>query len=78
MQWCIEQLPEICNTILDPFMGTGTTGVACVKQGRKFIGIEIEPKYFDTACKRIENAYRQPDMLIEARVLPEQLSLGDA
>lgn len=47
-------------TILDPFMGSGTTGVACAKLGRKFIGIELEPKYFDIACKRIDEAYRQP------------------
>ena len=53
------------ETILDPFMGSGTTGVACAKMGRKFIGIEIEPKYFDIACKRIEKAYAQPDMFIE-------------
>jgi site-specific DNA-methyltransferase (adenine-specific) len=54
------------GTILDPFMGSGTTGVACVKLGRKFIGIEIEPKYFDIACKRIEKAYAQPDFFVEA------------
>lgn len=52
------------ETILDPFMGSGTTGVACAKLGRKFIGIEIEPKYFDIACKRIEDAYKQLDMFI--------------
>ena len=51
--------------ILDPFMGSGTTGVACARLGRKFIGIEIEPKYFDIACKRIEEAYRQGDFFIE-------------
>ena len=50
---------------VDPFMGSGTTGVACAKLGRKFIGIELEPKYFDIACKRIEQAYDQPDMFIE-------------
>lgn len=53
------------DTILDPFMGSGTTGVACAKLGRKFIGIEIEPKYFDIACRRIEEAYKQPDLFIE-------------
>lgn len=53
------------ETILDPFMGSGTTGVACVKLGRKFIGIEIEPKYFEIACKRIQAAYDQPDIFIE-------------
>lgn len=47
------------QSILDPFMGGGTTGVACANLGRKFIGIEIEPKYFDIACERITNAYRQ-------------------
>ena len=51
--------------VLDPFMGSGTTGVACAKIGRKFIGIELEEKYFDIACKRIEEAYQQPDMFVE-------------
>lgn len=65
MRWCIGRLPT-ARTILDPFMGSGTTGVACVKLGRKFFGIELEPKYFDIACKRIEDAYKQPDLFIEA------------
>ena len=47
------------KNILDPFMGSGTTGVACVKLGRKFIGIEIEPTYFDIAVKRIEQAFEE-------------------
>jgi site-specific DNA-methyltransferase (adenine-specific)/modification methylase len=59
MAWCLQQLPESASTILDPFMGSGTTGVACAQLGRKFIGIEIEPKYFDIACRRIEQAYAQ-------------------
>ncbi|NIR49992.1 site-specific DNA-methyltransferase [candidate division KSB1 bacterium] len=63
------------ETILDPFMGSGTTGVACVKLGRKFIGIEIEEKYFDIACKRIEEAYKQPDMFIEETKKAEQVGL---
>jgi len=53
MRWCIEHLPKDCLTILDPFMGSGTTGVACAKMGRSFIGIEREPSYFEIACKRI-------------------------
>ncbi len=53
------------GTVLDPFMGSGTTGVACAKLGRKFVGVEIEPKYFDLACKRIRKAYDQPDFFIE-------------
>jgi hypothetical protein len=47
------------GSVLDPFMGSGTTGVACAQLGRKFIGIEIEPRYFDIACRRIEQAYAQ-------------------
>jgi len=63
------------GTVLDPFMGSGTTGVACVKLGRKFIGIELDEKYFDIACKRIEEAYLQPDMFIEPPKKPVQESL---
>lgn len=59
MQWAIEKCKNNPQTILDPFMGSGTTGVACANMGRKFTGIEREPKYFDIACKRIEDAYRQ-------------------
>jgi len=62
MEWCLGFVRG--ETVLDPFMGSGTTGVACAKLGRKFIGIEIEPKYFDIACKRIEQAYAQPDLFI--------------
>jgi DNA modification methylase len=61
----VRDYTERGQTILDPFMGSGTTGVAAVKLGRKFIGIEIEPKYFDIACKRIQAALDAPDMFIE-------------
>ncbi len=64
MKWCLGFVAD-AKTILDPFMGSGTTGVAAVKLGRKFIGIEIEPKYFDIACRRISEALKQPDMFIE-------------
>lgn len=63
MSWCITHL-QSNRTILDPFMGSGTTGVACVKAGRSFIGIEREPSYFDIACERIQKAYDQPDMFV--------------
>lgn len=63
MKWCIEQAAVPPNgTILDAFMGSGTTGVAAVQMGRRFIGIEREPKYFDIACRRIEDAQRMSDM----------------
>lgn len=64
MKWAISHVPEPAETILDPFMGSGTTGVAAAQMGRKFIGIEREPKYFDIACRRIEDAQRQGDMFI--------------
>jgi len=62
MHWCVEQAgnPE---TILDPFMGSGTTGVACVQLGRKFTGIERERKYFDIACERISRAQAQGQLI---------------
>ena len=71
MQWCLGFLPN-AETILDPFMGSGTTLVACAKLGRKGIGIEIDPDYFDIACKRVEEAYRQPDLFVESPKKPEQ------
>lgn len=58
MEWCISQAGEV-STVFDPFMGSGTTGVACANLGRKFIGVEREPRYFDIACQRIEAAYAQ-------------------
>lgn len=64
-RWCIEYLPY-CHLIMDPFMGSGSTGVACMNIGRKFIGIEIEPKYFDIACKRIDMAERQGKLFTDA------------
>ena len=62
---CIRAVSNPDDTVLDPFMGSGTTGVACVNLGRQFIGIEIEPRYFDIACRRIEEAYRQPSLFAE-------------
>ena len=58
MEWSLGFAPE-AQTVCDPFMGSGTTGVACMNLGRSFIGIEREPKYFDIACRRIEDAQRQ-------------------
>lgn len=60
------------ETILDPFMGSGTTGVACAKLGRSFVGIEIDEGYFEIACKRIRDAYAQPDMFVERPKPPTQ------
>lgn len=63
MRWCILMVPATLP-VLDPFMGSGTTGVAAVRLGRRFTGIEIDPGYFDIACRRIEAALKQPDLFI--------------
>ena len=73
MKWVIDLCPK-ADSILDPFMGSGTTGVASIQLGRKFIGIEKEPKYFDIACERIENAQRQ-DTLFEKQPKPVPVPL---
>lgn len=74
MTWCIEQVgnPEL---ICDPYMGSGTTGVAAMQLGRKFIGIEREPKYFEIACKRIEAAYAQGKLFAPEPMQQEQGAL---
>jgi site-specific DNA-methyltransferase (adenine-specific) len=77
MRWCIEKAGiEIGRTILDPFMGSGTTGVAAVSLGRKFIGVEIEEKYFDIARRRIADELARPRLDFEAPAKPaEQIAL---
>jgi DNA modification methylase len=75
MAWAIQHTGS-CAALLDPFMGSGTTGVAAVQLGRDFIGIEREPKYFDIACRRIEQAYKQRPLFESEPVkAPEQLGL---
>ena len=72
MEWCLGFMPD-ARTILDPFMGSGTTLVACQRMGRHGTGIEIDPDYFAIACKRVDEAARQPDLLIpETRQAPTQ------
>jgi site-specific DNA-methyltransferase (adenine-specific)/modification methylase len=70
-EMCINYLPY-SETILDPFMGSGTTGVACANLGRKFIGVELEERYFDIACKRIDQAQRQGKLFSPPKPKPEQ------
>lgn len=74
MRWCLSFFPAEFTTILDPFMGSGTTGVACVRTGRKFIGIEKEPKYFEVAKRRISDELNRFPLL-EPKLEPAQLSL---
>lgn len=63
------------TTVLDPFMGSGTTGIACAKRQRRFVGVELEPRYFDIACRRIEEAYKQPRLFDEPAPKPVQTSM---
>lgn len=64
MEWCIAPLPA--RIILDPFMGSGTTGVACARLGRRFIGCEVDPGYFEIACRRIQHEADNPLIYPEA------------
>jgi site-specific DNA-methyltransferase (adenine-specific) len=76
MRWAVDRASRPKETILDPFMGSGTTGVAALLLGRKFIGIEREPRYFDIACERIQRAYDQRPLFdAEPQRKPEQLGL---
>lgn len=63
------------DVVCDPFMGSGTTGVACAQHGRGFVGIEQNPTWFDLACRRIEEAYRQPRLFAEPKPAAKQESL---
>lgn len=74
MDWSLSFFPK-AKTVLDPYMGSGTTGVSCAKAGKAFTGIEREEKYFEIACKRIRKAYLQPDMFVEALKPPEQVGM---
>ena len=64
MEWCLGHVPK-AQTVCDPYMGSGTTGVACARMGLQFIGIERETKYFEIACERIANAQRQESLFQE-------------
>lgn len=72
MEWCVK---KTTGTVLDPFMGSGTTGVACARLGRKFIGVEIEEKYFDIACRRIEAAHKEPRLFGHVQGKPKPIVL---
>lgn len=75
MAWCLTHAPE-AKTVLDPFMGSGTTGVACAQSGRSFTGIERERKYFDIAVERISRAYAQGKLFAPEVVKPEQSEIA--
>ena len=77
MSWVLRQLPPDTRTVLDPFMGSGTTGVAAINTGRRFIGCEIDATHFETACRRIEAAYQQPRLFDHRHAKPVQAALFD-
>jgi DNA modification methylase len=74
MEWALGHLIDSHN-VIDPFMGSGTTGVACARTGLKFTGIEREQKYHAAACRRIEEAYKQPRLFAEPAPKPQQVDL---
>lgn len=75
--WALDQLPNDTTQVCDPFMGSGTTGVAAIERGWSFIGIEREAAYFDTACDRLREALAKPKLFVEPTVAPVQDSLLD-
>lgn len=72
----VQDFTQPGQVICDPFLGSGTTGVACAALGRRFIGIEQNKRWFDLACRRIEEAYKQPRLFAEPEPKPVQASLG--
>jgi len=72
LHWLVKHSGKLGSLVLDPFMGSGTTGVACVQLERRFIGIEIESKYFDIACRRISDELKRPRLPIGEKPKPVQ------
>ena len=64
-RWLVDEASQQGELVADPFMGSGTTGVVCATTGRRFVGTEIEPAYYDIARRRIERAYRQADLFVQ-------------
>jgi DNA modification methylase len=79
MEWAVDRCSRLGETILDPFAGSGTTGVACARLGRRFIGIERHEPYFDLMVRRITEAHRQRDLFITAPLpaAPEPIAIAD-
>lgn len=74
-RWLLDKVSKPGELVFDPFMGSGTTGVACALMGRSFVGVELHEPYLEIAAKRIEEAYRQADMFLEIISEPETLDL---
>ena len=75
MQWCLSFFLKGAH-VFDPFMGSGTTGVACLRRGHKFTGIERDPDYFEIACERVRKAYDQPDLFVASPKAQEPVQEG--
>jgi site-specific DNA-methyltransferase (adenine-specific) len=76
MDWIVNRVSFYGEIVLDPLMGSGTTGVSCINLDRSFIGIEIEPKYFDIACRRLSEALRRPRLPFEEPRKIEQMEMS--
>lgn len=72
MKWCLGHLPMKTKVVMDPFMGSGTTGVACVQEGIHFIGVEKQPEYIEKAIKRIEAAAKEPDLFVAPQAAKQE------
>lgn len=77
MEWVLEETTKPGQSVIDPYCGSAATGIACIKLGRKFTGIEIDPGHYETALKRLDAQLKQPDMFIAPPKPAEQLSILD-
>ncbi len=75
MEWCLDQLPAAAQTICDPFAGSFSTGVACIRRGKRFIGIEREPAYFEIGLRRLSEELAKPRLELAAPVIEQQGAL---
>ena len=73
----VDRASLVSQSVLDPFMGSGTTGVACVRTGRRFIGVELDVGYFAIAVRRIEEALRQRDGGLFGPQVPVRMRTAD-
>jgi len=80
MSWCLDQIKPKPKSVVDPFLGSGTTAISCVRRGIPFVGIERHGPYFDIAVRRIAAALKEPDLFVEPPKPAHQLSIldGDA
>lgn len=75
ISWSLDQFKPLPKTVIDPFMGSATTAISCIRRGVAFTGIERDEGYFDGAVERVRKALLQPDMFVEPPPKPKQETL---